>query len=176
MSFISSGRVHFVLQAYLLYLSSLLNNKQITQALFEKQRAATLVLMEKLATKTLSEQEALDGLNASIFTVNQSTLHLDFAPYPKQVMDYPVYAIKEEILAYQHFVKEKMQEKKEPFSMDVGEALFHEASTLWGQVGAYLEPKKAESRFAQLIEKTNQYLTHDNYYPLPPDIGKEIPS
>lgn len=171
MSYVSSERVQFALQAYLLYVQSLMKNKRVKARLYEKQRAETIQLMENLVVKSIEVESALEALNQLIFEVNQATLKEDFVPYPTIALKYPVTGIKEEILAFQHFLKEKIGTRV--LKLETAEILFREATTIWLKVGSFLGAEQAVRNFQQLIEKTNTYLSDDEKYPIPSDSSEE---
>lgn len=85
------------------------------------------------------------------------------AKYPKYDVSSPVFEVKGQIFAFQHFLRGKLDEKKIKIENEV--PLFRQATRLWAYVGDTVPLDNGMKEFAELIDKTNEFFPENERYP-----------
>lgn len=159
---ISKEKLAFSIQALMLFLNSALKNKKLTSPFVKKQRA--------LCTKLLTEVEEKE-IEDSILTLNNVILEMNHAlkgrahPYPTLDFFSPYHEVRRNILGFEHYLIQKLEEQRLPLDMQM--ALFKRATTLWGEIGNRATPQEGAEEFSEIIEHTNALLGEDEHYPKP---------
>ncbi len=151
MSFLSREKVSHSIQALLLFADI---SKQSDVV-----RAPCVELMEKLESETITPSKGAFELNTLIEKMNHSL----GAPYPLMQTDSAENFVKGEVVAFERYLNQGL--KVNQLTIQDEAPLFDESLTLWEQIGTKLSAEEATSKLKSLIEKLNQLLPDDEYYP-----------
>src|ERR1700722_17188076 len=151
----------YAIQTFLMFL----NIAKVTDSQsgfdIQKYKDQVLQLLENLSSEQLDPSEAILQLNSLVKQVNQWLR----APYPIFLMDTSESLVKGKIVAFEHYLNQEL--KANHLTLQEESPLFNESLTLWDKVGVSLSAKEGVSELANLIEKLNRLLPHEEHYPIP---------
>jgi exonuclease VII small subunit len=163
MSEISEKKLNFSISALILFLDGTAKSKKLTVSFVDKCKKKCAVLLGKIGEEE-EREEIVESLNEVIKEINKN-LDKEYPPYPNLDFQPTRYAIQGNILAFEHYLTQKLEEKKIDLEDQI--PIFKRAMTIWGQVGEELSEEEGEQEFSELIEETNAFLKELDHYPHP---------
>lgn len=158
---ISQKKVQYSLLALQVFLDLALKNNKLKSIFVEKQKNRCAELLQKKESDTETSAAAVNEIISEVNKALPSTI----AQYPLLDTSAPMYTIKGEILAFEHFLIQKLDENR--INAEMQKPLFKLASTIWGTVGNPLTIEQAVKQFVAVVDATNAILPPKERYPIP---------
>jgi hypothetical protein len=148
-------QINFAIQSLMAYATIALKNNQLTKNLAEHIRKQCLSLLEQI------KMGKMEG-NKGVENFSQRNNHMK---YPFCEIRTSASHVKNEVIAFEHFVTQELISKKVPLKDE--KEIFNEALFLWRDVGNTLSPRQGMSKLSHLIKRMNGMLPKDEHYPFP---------